>query len=47
MLIKVGAIVDVKSLDKKTTIKATILKIQDCSQYTVGMLEILFLCFLY
>jgi len=47
VVIKVGAIVEVKCSDKKELIKATIQKIQDCSQYTVGMLVILFLfCFL-
>lgn len=32
-----GATVDVKCSDKKEFLKATIQKIQDCSQYTVGM----------
>jgi len=33
----VGATVDVKCSDKKELVRATIQKIQDCSQYTVGM----------
>jgi len=33
----VGATVDVKCSDKKELVQATIQKIQDCSQYTVGM----------
>lgn len=44
---KIGALVEVKGSDKKDLIKATIRKIQDSSQYTVGMMVILFLfCFL-
>jgi len=35
--IKVGATVDIKCSDKKELVRATIQKIQDCSQYTVGM----------
>lgn len=37
ILIKVGATVEVKCSDKKEFVEATIQKIQDCSQYTVGM----------
>lgn len=37
MKIKVGATVEVKCSDKKEFVEATIQKIQDCSQYTVGM----------
>lgn len=33
--LKVGAIVDIKCSDKKELVRATIQKIQDCSQYTV------------
>jgi len=33
----VGATVDIKCSDKKELVRATIQKIQDCSQYTVGM----------
>jgi len=33
----VGATVNVKCSDKKELVPATIQKIQDCSQYTVGM----------
>lgn len=33
--IRVGNIVEVRDLDKKETVEATIVKIQDCSQYTV------------
>lgn len=33
--IRVGSIVEVRDLDKKETLEATITKIQDCSQYTV------------
>lgn len=32
-----GATVDIKCSDKKELVRATIQKIQDCSQYTVGM----------
>jgi hypothetical protein len=35
--LKVGATVEVKCGDKKEFSQATIQKIQDCSQYTVGM----------
>lgn len=37
LLIKVGATVEVKSSDKKEFVEATIQKIQDYTQYTVGM----------
>jgi len=33
----VGATVDIKCSDKKELVQATIKKIQDFSQYTVGM----------
>lgn len=32
-----GSIVDIKSSNKKKLVQATIKKIQDCSQYIVGM----------
>lgn len=32
-----GATVDVRCSDKKELVRATVQKIQDCSQYTVGM----------
>lgn len=44
-LIKVGAIVDIKCSDKKELVRATIQKLQDCSQYTVGMFFLIIIFF--
>lgn len=45
MLIKVGASVGVKSPNNKELIPATIKKIQDCSLYTVGNINLSFYYF--
>jgi len=45
--IKVGATVDIKCSDKKELVRATIQKIQDCSQYTVGMYFPITIYFIY
>jgi Ras-related protein Rab-1A len=36
LLLQVGSLCEVKHPDKKEFVEATINKIQDCSQYTVG-----------
>jgi Ras-related protein Rab-1A len=36
LLLQVGSVCEVKHPDKKEFVEATINKIQDCSQYTVG-----------
>lgn len=37
--LRVGQLVQAKHMDKKEYVDATITKIQDCSQYTVGKLK--------
>lgn len=39
--LRVGQVVQVKHPDRKELVEATITKIQDCSQYTVGELRLL------
>lgn len=38
--IRVGQVVQIKHPEKKELCEATITKIQDCSQYTVGMFSL-------
>lgn len=42
--LRVGQVVQVKHPEKKEFVEATIMKIQDCSQYTVGNINLRFSC---